>query len=1221
MNVVLFSEEKLGGGPPRADSVIPFKDFVSDNALMDLGFSGYPFTWKNNQEGSRRVEVRLDRVLCSTSWFSTFSNARVIHELPIESDHSPLIVELEGLKQRVKSPFRFDTRWLKREECHDIVNRIWEEEGNCEEKMSKCEKELRIWAKQVFQDQNKRADEIQRRLEEILLLERTEEIINEEKLLMNELAIIWKDEELFWSQRSRISWLNEGDRNTNFFHSSTIHRKQRNKIVRLIDENGGVISQPEDINSHVKEYYKTLFTKSEGRDLSALQDFPHLVSQEMNLDICKEPTVEEIKEAVFDLGPTKSPGPDGFAGSFFQNFWGKIGPDFCKEVQVFFETSIMPDGWNDTHIALIPKVQSPESIKQFRPISCCNFRYKVISKILSSRMKKWLPGLVSEMQAAFTGGRLIQDNIIIVHEILHHFKTRRSGNWDMMIKLDMRKAYDLVDWECLDAILLAYGFADKWRGWIRSCVQTVRFSLLMNGSPTEKFQPSRGIRQGDPISPLLFILMSNALSFLIDKAVDKGEIQGIKLNPNCPRISHCLFADDTVIFGKASVKEVDHIQRILMNYGGITGQEINADKSSIFFSKNTPDALKGIITNKLGFSPSICHDKYLGVPSVWGRSKKETFLFLLERMEKKGDSWKSLLLSLGGKEVLLKAVIQAIPTYLMSIFLLPLSLTNKMDSLLKRFFWAGSMKKKSIHRCDARTLEKPKEEGGLGFKNFHLFNVALIGKQVWRILENPDALWVRLLKGLYFGDGDFFSASKGRNGSWIWSGLCDTKEKLKMGLVKSIMSGNDTLFNSDPWLLSAPSFSLSSLGLNQSKVSDWIHQHDRKWKKESLYEVVPEGVVDDILRIPIGPQEAADKWIWKFSNTGAYSVKSAYRALKDNRDLHLQSTSSNDIRPNSEDWKWLWSLSLPPKLRFFIWKIAKGAIATKSRLFDRKCAPSPCCSICNHHVESIHHCFFKCPHASSTWEHLGPSSFLLQEDCSFSDWFFRLKDSFSVDFIKRSVCILWNIWIARNGFLFENKVISPTSSAVLADRDFQAIEEARNFISRPTSLRSATLQSQPRGSRSHPSPPPGSFQRIVHCDGSFCAESREAAYGITIANAHGQVLDGKAEKVFCSYPIQAEAYAILNAVLCASRDVCQTCIRSDCQILILALRRTPDRWPWQCRPILARIISLLQLAPWIKVMFIPRRLNGLADWVARNERLGALPVDWLTVAELVSPLL
>ncbi|CAL1384096.1 unnamed protein product [Linum trigynum] len=379
-------------------------------------------------------------------------------------------------------------------------------------------------------------------------------LIQEEKDLMTELEAIWKDEELFWSQRSRVSWLKEGDKNTNFFHTSTVHRKQRNKIASLKDDQGNIIIQQEEIADHVSNHFQSHFTKSTpAPDTCILEDFPKLVTDEMNFDLCKPPTEEEIKSAVFDLGQNKSPGPDGFAGLFFRKFWTKIKGDLCTEVIDFFSSSIMPEGWN---IALIPKVQSPESVCQFSLINCCNFRYKVISKIMTSRLKIWMSSLVLDTQTAFTGGRMIQDNIILVNEILHNFKNRRtSGNWDMMMKLDMRKAYDLVDWDCLEAILQAYSFDGKWRGWVSQCISTVSFSVLLNGNPTEYFSPTRGIPQGDPLSHFPFIIMSNALSFLIKKGVQKGDIQGIKLNQNCPTVSHCLFADDTVIFGKASMRE------------------------------------------------------------------------------------------------------------------------------------------------------------------------------------------------------------------------------------------------------------------------------------------------------------------------------------------------------------------------------------------------------------------------------------------------------------------------------------------------------------------------------------------------------------------------------------------------------------------------------------------------------------------------------------------
>ncbi|CAL1383537.1 unnamed protein product [Linum trigynum] len=246
----------------------------------------------------------------------------------------------------------------------------------------------------------------------------------------------------------------------------------------------------------------------------------------------------------------------------------------------------------------------------------------------------------------------------------------------MMLKLDMKKAYDMLDWECLETLLENYGFDKRWCRWVSSCIRTVNFSILFNGEAAEEFKLSRGIRQGDPLSPFLFILMSNALTFLIDKAVSQNQLKGIRLNARCPILTHCLFADETVILGKADHQEAEKILDLIREYGAITGQEVNINKSYVFFSANVPDADKAAIIAHIGFASSNCHTKYLGVPTEWGNSKKETFQFLIHRMEKMREAWKSLLLSHGGKEVLLKAVIQAIPSYIMYLFNLPVNLTK-----------------------------------------------------------------------------------------------------------------------------------------------------------------------------------------------------------------------------------------------------------------------------------------------------------------------------------------------------------------------------------------------------------------------------------------------------------------------------------------------------------------------------------------------------------------
>ncbi|CAN1194203.1 Putative ribonuclease H protein At1g65750 [Linum perenne] len=203
---------------------------------------------------------------------------------------------------------------------------------------------------------------------------------------------------------------------------------------------------------------------------------------------------------------------------------------------------------------------------------------------------------------------------------------------------------------------------------------------------------------------------------LISTTCSSQEHEAIRNTPYAPPPPppHSLFADDTVIFEKATTREVLSIMNTINNYGAITGQEINTSKSSILFSANTPTTIKDEIIRAANFEMGGDHSKYLGVPTEWGRSKKETFNFLIERMEKQGQAWKGLLLSHAGKTTLLKSVIQAIPTYIMSLFALPKKMINRMNSLLWKFFWAGSMTKKTIHWCKGKVLCEPMWEGGLG---------------------------------------------------------------------------------------------------------------------------------------------------------------------------------------------------------------------------------------------------------------------------------------------------------------------------------------------------------------------------------------------------------------------------------------------------------------------------------------------------------------------------
>ncbi len=217
----------------------------------------------------------------------------------------------------------------------------------------------------------------------------------------------------------------------------------------------------------------------------------------MNTSLLQPYTSAEIREAPFQMNPTKAPGPDGneMNALFYQKFWHIIGTDVTNVILDFLQFGQMLKSINYTHIALIPKVPAPDSMTQFRPIGLCNVLYKIISKVLANRLKPILNHVISGSQSAFVMGRLITDNILVAFEALHYLKTKHKGrSTHMTVKLDMSKAYDRVEWNFLRNMMLKLGFNDRWVNLVMQCIQTVSYSkwrAYRIHSPVQGYSPER----------------------------------------------------------------------------------------------------------------------------------------------------------------------------------------------------------------------------------------------------------------------------------------------------------------------------------------------------------------------------------------------------------------------------------------------------------------------------------------------------------------------------------------------------------------------------------------------------------------------------------------------------------------------------------------------------------------------------------------------------------
>lgn len=349
----------------------------------------------------------------------------------------------------------------------------------------------------------------------------------------------------------------------------------------------------------------------------------------------------------------------------------------------------------------------------------------------------------------------------------------------MAVKTNMSKAYDRMEWGFIRAVLVQMGFDLQWVSWIMSCIVSVSYSFLINGSPQGGIRPTRGIRQEDPLSPYIFILCSEVLSSLCDKALADGSLVGVRVSRANPAVNHLLFADDTMFFCRSNQASVAALRCILQRYESLSGQRINYGKSAITFSAKTPSEVKIRVKGSLSIVAEGGIGKYLGLPELFGRKKRDIFAAILDRIRQKTQSWTTRFLSGTGKQVLLKAVLSAMPCYAMSCFKIPKSLCKQIQSLLTRFWWDANPQQRKMCWIAWSTLTKPKQAGGLGFRDIESFNDALLAKIGWRILTQPQSLVARVLRGKYLRDSTFMDFSVSANASHGWRSILAGREVLR----------------------------------------------------------------------------------------------------------------------------------------------------------------------------------------------------------------------------------------------------------------------------------------------------------------------------------------------------------------------------------------------------------------------------------------------------------
>ncbi|KAG2306533.1 hypothetical protein Bca52824_026281 [Brassica carinata] len=390
---------------------------------------------------------------------------------------------------------------------------------------------------------------------------------------------------------------------------------------------------------------------------------------------------------------------------------------------------------------------------------------------------------------------------------------------------------------------------------------------------------------------------------------------------------------------KADLLESIEILRCLKLYGEASGQQINPAKSSIIFGDRVEEGMKADIRQILKIDKEGGEGTYLGLPEVFKGSKKLILNYIREKLQHRLHGWFARTLSQGGKDILLKSIGLALPIYAMSVYKLPKDLCAKLTSATRDFWWSngGSRKKMPWVAWDTLCKHKEEEGGGLGFHDIGRFNQALLGKQAWRVLSQPNSLMARVLKSRYFKNSSFLEASLGSRPSFIWQSILHGREALKSGLLHVIGDGDQTNVWTSNWLLDnearPPMYKQDSVVDLTLKVSDLWFPNSQVWNAHMLFDTFTEEDALKILTIkPLLNRHDSD--VWGLKKNGIYTTQSAYRMLS-----VLHETNSSDHRPlppvEKQLWKSIWKLKTSPKICHFLWRALSGALAVAERLQSR----------------------------------------------------------------------------------------------------------------------------------------------------------------------------------------------------------------------------------------------------------------------------------------------
>ncbi|KAK9756465.1 hypothetical protein RND81_01G099700 [Saponaria officinalis] len=698
-NNVLQTNERIGAAVQQAETV-SFQTCLQICELMDMKTVGMFFTWNNKQDEDNKVMSKIDRVLMNGSWFSLFPEAFVEYQPEGLFDHSPGVVTLLSCCARNRTSFKFLNMWVLAPCFHDLVEHNWREEVNgvpmyqVVTKLRRLKNPLKQINRKFFYAVEQRADIAMR-----FLYETQRQVNNNpydlqlrevEKMARSDCLILERARLSYLRQKAKCDWIRGADANSAFFHARIKARRIINRVIQIHDTDGIVHCQQPDIEDAFLRYYKSLLGSSAPTVSvnSRVVVTAKVITDAHTQILCHKVTNEEIKAAIFSIPDDKTPGPDGFTS-----------PEVCAAVKYFFVHRRLLRQINATTICLVPKCSQPISVLDFRPIACCNVIYKCIANLLCNRLG----------DSAFLKGRPILENVLICQDLVRLY-SRGVVSPRCLVKIDIRKAYDSLEWKFLCELLLALRFPSQF------------VELIKSGFFSEK----RGLRQGDPLPPLLFTISMDYLSRILNLIRAEEEF---RYHPMC------------------KILKLNHLCTPAPMELLIRGDS----KSCAYFNGVSTDTRLWFL-NAAGMSQGQLPFKYLGV--------------LVAKV----------------------SVLQTVQSYWSSIFVLPKKFIKQIDAKCRNFLWEGTAQSTHAPPVAWDKVCSSKNAGGLGLKNLSYWNMAAVGKLVWWLVAKADRLWVQWVHHVYLKGVQWADYMVGLNCSWSWRRICTVMTVLKLGFITNVWS-------------------------------------------------------------------------------------------------------------------------------------------------------------------------------------------------------------------------------------------------------------------------------------------------------------------------------------------------------------------------------------------------------------------------------------------------